>query len=334
MAVAEQSLFAFTPAIQATRVVRPQGKNHDPPMKDFLLYAVTVMIWGSSWLAIKYQLGVVAPGISLLYRIALAAAMLVAFCLMTRRNLRFTLKEHGFIALQGLFLFSTNYFLIYLGSQYLTSGLVAVAFSTVVVMNILLGALLFRMPIRPRVACGAAVGIGGIVLIFWPEVAAFDLARDGSLGLALTIAGTLSASLGMLVSGRNQKHGLPVVQSNAIGMTYGAGLLALAALFSGSSFDFDPSPLYIGSLLFLVVFATVIGFWSYLTLLGRIGADRAAYASVLFPIIALGLSTAFEEFEWTPAAGIGLALVLAGNALVLIRPGGPRKISVENTEQA
>ena len=287
---------------------------------DLSLYALTVLIWGTSWLAIKFQLGVVAPEVSVVYRFALAAAIMLGFCLFARRRMAFSPADHGFMALQGVFLFSTNYFLIYLGSQYLTTGLVAVAFSTIVVMNIAGHSLLFRAALRPRVVAGAALGLGGITLVFWPEVAAFDLSRAGTLGLVLSLAGTASASLGMLTSAWSQRRrALPVIQSNAYGMLYGGIFVTLLTLLRGSPFAFDPAWPYVLSLLYLAVFATVVGFWSYLTLLGRIGADRAAYATVLFPVVALALSTWFEGFEWTLLAALGVGLVLLGNLLILAR---------------
>jgi drug/metabolite transporter (DMT)-like permease len=288
-------------------------------MLDLLLYATTVLVWGSSWLAIKYQLGVVAPEVSLVYRFALAAAMMMVVCVAGRRPMRFPLRAHLRMAALGLFLFSTNYVFIYLSSGHLTSGLVAVAFSTVVAMNILLGALLFGAPIRPRIAAGAALGLAGIAIVFWHEIAAFELARGGVLGLVLALTGTASASLGMLTSGRAQAAGVPVVQANAYGMGYGTLFLTAFCLVRGTPFHFDPSFSYVVSLAFLAVFATVIGFWSYLTLLGRIGADRAAYVTVLFPIVALALSTAFEGYRWTLAAAAGIALTLLGNVLILSR---------------
>jgi drug/metabolite transporter (DMT)-like permease len=279
-----------------------------------------VLVWGTSWLAIKFQLGVVAPEVSVVYRFVLSAAIMLGVCLLTRRRMAFSPADHGFLALQGVFLFSTNYFLIYLGSQYLTTGLVAVVFSTIVVMNIFGHRLLFRAPLRPRVVAGAAFGLTGITLVFWPEVAAFDLSREGTLGLLLSLAGTASASCGMLTSAWNQgRRGLPVIESNAYGMLYGCLFITFLTLLRGSPFAFDPSWPYVLSLLYLAVFATVIGFWSYLTLIGRIGADRAAYATVLFPVVALALSTWFEGFQWTLLAASGVALVLFGNGLILTR---------------
>ena len=288
-------------------------------MTNVLLYVLTVFFWGTSWLGIKYQLGVVAPEVSVLYRMAAAALILNAYCVLARRPMRFSTRDHAFMALQGLFLFSGNYVLVYLGSQYLTSGLVAVAFSSIVAMNIVGTALLFAAPIRARMVLGAAAGIAGLSLVFWPEIRAFDLARDGTLGLALVLGGTALASLGMLTSARNQKHGLPVVQTNAFGMAYGALVLAALTVGLERPFDFDASFAYVASLLYLALFATVLAFGCYLTLLGRIGADRAAYASVLFPVVALALSTAFEGFYWTLPAALGLIMVLVGNALVLTR---------------
>lgn len=287
---------------------------------DILLYALTVLFWGTSWLAIKFQLGVVAPEASIVYRFAIAAALMLILCAAARRPMRFSLKDHGFMALQGVCLFSTNYFFIYLGSQYLTTGLVAVAFSTLVVMNIIGSAVIFRAPIGANVIAGALCGLGGITLVFWPEISAFDLARDSVRGLILALIGTGFASAGMLTSAWNQRQrGLPVFQTNAYGMLYGTGFITLLTLARGSPFAFDASPAYVFSLLYLAVFATVIGFWTYLTLIGRIGAGRAAYATVLFPIIALSLSTWFEDFQWTALGAGGVVLVLLGNVAILTK---------------
>ncbi|MFQ6016646.1 MAG: DMT family transporter [Kiloniellaceae bacterium] len=295
---------------------------------DVSLYSLTVLFWGTSWLAIRFQLGVVAPEVSIVYRFGLAAALMLVLCAAARRPMRFPAKDHAFMGLQGLCLFSTNYFFIYLGSQYLTTGLVAVAFSTIVIMNILGGAVLFRTPIEPRVLAGTIFGMAGIALVFWPEIVSFDLAKQGTLGLVLSLMGTGFASFGMLTSAWNQRRrGLPVFQTNAYGMLYGAVFITLLTLARGSRFDFDPSPAYVLSLAYLAVFATVLGFWTYLTLIGRIGADRAAYATVLFPIVALALSTWVEDFEWTALAAGGVALVLLGNVVILTRrrPSGSRR---------
>lgn len=288
-------------------------------MNNILLYLATVAIWGSSWLGIKYQLGLVAPEISVLYRFIIAAALLVGWCKLRGLSLNFTWRQHLAIAAQGVPLFSLNYIIFYIASTHLTSGLVAVAFSTILVMNIAFGALLLGSPIRPRVAVGALLGLGGLSLVFWPDLAAFDTGSAGLIGLGLSLVATAFASLGNVASARNQRAGIPVLQGNAIGMAYGALCTLVIVLLRGVPFAFDPSPLYVAALLYLAVFATIIGFGCYLTLLGRIGADRAAYVSVVFPVVALGLSTVFEGFVWTTLALIGVAMIVLGNVIVLAR---------------
>ncbi|MBC8270073.1 MAG: DMT family transporter [Rhodospirillaceae bacterium] len=288
-------------------------------MNIFLLYAGTVLIWGSTWLVIKYQLGLVAPEVSVTYRFALAAAILLVYCFATSKRMRYGLRDHLGMAALGLFLFSANYFVFYLATYDLTTGLIAVVFSGIVVTNIIFGALFLGNPIRPRVALGAAFGIAGLALVFLPEILTFDLANKGSRGLLLSVAGTLLASVGNMASASNQRRGLPVVQANAYGMTYGTIFMFAFALIGGSHFNFDSAPLYVGSLLYLAVFGSVFGFGCYLTLIGRIGPDKAAYATVLFPLIALALSTVFEGYQWSGEAIVGMVLVLFGNVLVLSR---------------
>jgi drug/metabolite transporter (DMT)-like permease len=288
-------------------------------MNNLLLYLATVAIWGSSWLGIKLQLGVVPPELSVLYRFIVAAALLLAWCRLRGLNLRFTWRQHVAMAMVGLPLFSLNYVIFYVATAYLTSGLVAVTFSTILIMNILFGALLIGSPIRPRVALGALFGLAGLSLVFWQDLAAFDTGSNGLIGLGLSLIATALASLGNVASARNQKAGIPVMQGNAIGMAYGALCTLIVILLRGTSFVFDPSPLYVGGLLYLAIVATIVGFGCYLTLLGRIGADRAAYTSVVFPLVALGLSTIFEGFEWTKLALAGVGLIVAGNVIVLAK---------------
>lgn len=289
------------------------------------LYLITVLIWGSTWFAIKFQLGVVAPEVSLIYRFAMASVILLLYCLLTRRNLRYTPRQHGFIAAQGLFLFSANYLVFYWATGLLTTGIVALLFSTIVLMNIVNEAVFLRKPISLRVTLGALVGIGGIAAIFWSEVSAVENNADTWRGLWMCLLATCFASIGNILSSRNQQDSIPVVQTNAWGMAYGSLIMFAYALFSGASFDYDPAVEYSLSLVYLSLFGSVFAFGCYLTLIGRIGADKAAYASVLFPVIALGLSTLFEDYQWTLRALFGFALVLLGNYIVLSRPGKPAK---------
>jgi len=297
-------------------LIRP-GRNHR--LSNTLLYLITVFIWGSTWLAITFQLGQVDPALSIAYRFGLAALILLIYSRLRRLSLRFSVREHFFIALQGLLLFSLNYILVYLAELYLTSGMVAIIFSTVVFLNVFFGALLLGDAIQPRVLAGASVGLLGLVLIFWPELRAFSLDNERALGLLLAATSTVSASLGNIVSARNQRHGLPVIQVNAIGMAYGTLFMTLLVLLRGAPLRFEPTPGYVLSLLYLAVFGSVVAFGSYLTLIGRIGPGRAGYATVLFPVIALILSTLFEGLRWDLVGGLGAALVVAGNVLALLR---------------
>jgi len=284
------------------------------------LYAITVLIWGSTWYVIKLQLGVVAPEVSVAYRFALAAALLIVWCLIKGKDMRYTARDHMWMAVQGLFLFSANYAVFYIATGILTSGLIAVVFSTIVGWNILLGRIFFNTPVTLQMVLGALCGIGGLALVFWPEVSNLDLHDEGAYGLLLCIIATVLASLGNMASARNQKRGLPVLQVNAYGMAYGAAFTALYAWWNGLAFTWDGSVQYVGSLLYLSVLGSIIAFGTYLTLLGRIGAGRASYASVLFPVVALSLSVALEDYIFTPAALGGAAMVLIGNILVLAKP--------------
>ncbi|MEX1248361.1 MAG: EamA family transporter [Anaerolineales bacterium] len=286
-------------------------------MENSLLYIVTVLIWGSTWLAITFQLGVVPPELSVAYRFFLAALLLFIYSKWRGLKLRFTLREQGFIVLQGLLLFSVNYILVYFSEIYINSGMVSVLFSSVIVFNVFFGAVLLRNPVRSRVLLGSLVGIAGLALIFWPELESFDLQGGQALGLILALVSAVSASLGNIVSARNQRNKLPVIQTNAYGMLYGAIFTSIIAIVRGVPLTFDLSAGYVGSLLYLSIFGSVIAFGTYLTLLGRIGADRAAYVTVLFPVIALLLSAAFEglRLDWTQFGGV--ALVLLGNGLVV-----------------
>ena len=286
-------------------------------IKNLFLYVVTVLIWGSTWLGIKFQLGSVDPLVSVIYRFCLATAILFAWCALRGLGMRFRLRDHLFIALQGASLFAVNYWLFYMAEVHLTSGVVAVMFSTIVFWNILNGRIFLRTAVRAHVVAGAVLGIMGIGLVFWPELSGFSLDDAGFKGFLLSMAATLMASLGNILSARNQRHGLPVVQTNAYGMAYGTLLMLGTAIVAGKSFGIDASAPYLISLVYLALFGSVIAFGCYLTLVGRIGADRAAYATLLFPIIALIISTLFEGYRWTPQAIAGVSTILAGNAIAL-----------------
>ena len=288
-------------------------------MSNLGLYTVAVLIWGSTWLVIKFQLGVVSPLVSVAWRFALASLMLLAYCALRRRPLRFSMRDHLWIALQGVLLFGINYAGVYLSEQYLTSGLVAVLFSIVVFMNALGMRLFFSQPLRPATIIAAIVGVAGVALVFWPEMLRFSNSGDQYHGVALALAATAVASLGNMVATRIHQRQLPVLQINAWSMLYGALFVAVIALVGGQTFAFDFSWPYIASLTYLSLFGSAVAFGAYLTLMRRIGADRASYTAVAIPVVALLLSTAFEQLRWQSETFVGVALCLAGNVLMLRR---------------
>ena len=287
--------------------------------QNLLLYTITILIWGSSWLAIKFQLGEVDPMVSVAYRFLLAAGISWLYCRYSGRLMHFGLLDHGFMFLQGASLFCLNYLLFYIAELTLISGLAAAVFSTIVVMNMLNGIFFLKNRFELRMGVGACLGLMGIVLVFWPEITDFETGRETLMAVALAVLATFLASVGNIASARNQRHGIPVIEANTYGMTYGALIMLTLALVTGQEFSFEMTSSYIGSLLFLTVFATIIAFLSYLTLLGRVGVERGAYASLIFPLIALGISTVVEGYQWSAYAGIGIALILTGNLLILKR---------------
>jgi drug/metabolite transporter (DMT)-like permease len=292
-------------------------------------YAVTVLIWGSTWLAIHYQLGVVPPMVSIVWRFVLASAILFVYARWKGMRLKFAPKEHAWIALQGLLLVGLNYIGAYTAEIYLPSGLVAVAFSLIVFFNIVGMHVFFDAPVNLMRWLAAVLGILGVALLFLPELADVSRSNSSLLGLGIAIAGTLSASLGSIVALRNQRRGLQVVPLNAWSMFYGMLFMAIFSAILGNRFVFDFSFAYVASLLYLTIPGSVIAFGTFLTVLGRIGADRAGYVSVLIPVVALIMSTLFEHLEWQAAMFVGLALCLIGNVLMLARTKSPALTQAE-----
>ncbi|NQY02188.1 MAG: EamA family transporter [Halieaceae bacterium] len=289
-------------------------------MNNSALYVLTVLIWGSTWLAITYQLGDVSPLVSIAHRFALAGALVFAWLVLRRQRVRMALRDHAFVLLQGLCLFCINYVFIYTATQQLASGLVAVVFSSMVILNMLGGAVFLGARMNAGVAVGGIIGMVGMAGVFLPELEALDLSDANFRALLLCLAGTCFASCGNLVAARHHKRQLPVLTSNAWGMVYGSLVLYAAAFAMGHEIRLVLTPEYIGSLLYLSVFGSVIAFWAYLTLIGQIGADRASYSNLLFPIVALMLSTLIEGYQWTLPSFLGLCLVLFGNWLVMRSP--------------
>lgn len=288
-------------------------------MNNISLYLTSVLIWGSTWLVITFQFGKVAPEVSVFYRFTIATSIMLLFCVVRGLSLRYTKREHFYIALQGMFNFAPNYVMIYHAEQFVSSGLVALVFSAMIPINIIGSRIFFGDAITRNVFAGAALGLVGIGLVFAPELVQLSANKNAALGLLLSFAGAAFASAGNLFAVRNYRAGLPVVQCNALGMFYGTLAIGLLSLAMGHAFNFDTSSKYVISLIYLSLFGTVFAFSAYMTLMKRIGAGRASYVAVLVPVVALLLSTFFEHFTWHIATVIGVALCIAGNALILAK---------------
>lgn len=286
-----------------------------------ILFITTALIWGSTWLAIKFQLGQVMPLWSLVYRFGLAAIILIGYCALTQHSLFFNREQHRWIAIQALFTYFFNYILFYFASSYFVSGIVATIFATVIVMNIINGHIFLGNPIELKTVLGALVGMAGLVCIVWAEVVRLEDKDFWFIveGLALSLGGTLSASLGQITVIANVKRGLPVIQTNALGYAYGSIFTLIVSLICKQTPGFDVSWTYVSSLLYLSSFGTVVAFLCYLTLANRIGPEKSAYAFVLIPIIAMGLSSIFEDLTWTTHTIFGISLVLTGNILIMVK---------------
>jgi len=286
-------------------------------MYNLALYLITIAIWGSTWIGIKYQIGVVPPLQSVAYRFLLAGLLMQIVLIALGRLRWFTPAAHMQFVVLGASLFCWNYALMYLATETgLTTGLIAVLFSALITMNILNSALFFGERPQGFVLLGAATGLIGISLLFAEDIAALSENPGLLHGILFVVAGTYLASLGNMMSKRLQRQGMNVTATNGWSMTYGGLMLLAVILVLPEPLTFDPSPSYVITLVLLAVFGSLVAFWSFLTLLGRVGAERAAYAMIVFPIWALILSSMFEGFTWSPLKLAGVAVVLLGNLIV------------------
>ena len=284
-----------------------------------LLYFVVLLAWGSSWFAISFQLGDVAPQVSIVWRFLLASIILFAWCYLRGLKLSFPWRDHLSWLLLGFFLFCVNYICAYFGTFYLASGLVCLIFSTLTLFTVLNGFVFFKKPIRLPILIGAVVGIAGLSVIFSNEISSADWSLESGVvkGFLWMLLATFFASIGMLLSGQFQARKMPLVQSNAFSMLYGSLILLSYIAVSDVSFSFNTSYSYVISLVYLALIASVIGFGVYLKLVGNIGADKASYVNIFTPTIALLLSTLFENYEWSWVGLIGVLLIIIGNIIVL-----------------
>lgn len=286
-------------------------------MSNTALFLTATAIWGSTWLTITYQLGSVAPEVSVAYRFAIGAAIIAAWCLATGASLRFAPRAHLALIAFGATFFGFNYIGVYWAERHVASGLVAVVFSTIVFMSPVGMRVVYGEPLTLRTLVAAALGVTGVALLFLPELRAASHGGTAAMGIAVALGATAIACVGNLVAVRNHRAGLPTFPATAWGMAYGALIAALAALATGVPWTYERSVGYTLSLLYLALFGSVFAFGAYLTLLKRVGAGPASFVGISTPVIAMLLSTLFEGYRWTWVGAAGVALAVAGNWLAL-----------------
>lgn len=288
-------------------------------LSNAILFLIPSVIWGSTWFAIKFQIGETDPLYSVAYRFILAGVILYLYSKFMKLNMKFSLRNHVFMGLQGACLFGINYWLVYMAEEHLTSGLVAIIFSGLIFINVFLNAIILKAPVRKNVVFGGLVGIAGVALIFKDELKIFDFSDQNFVAFLMAVGSVTLASSGNILSAYSQKQKIPVIQSNAYGMLYGAVIVTVIALLSGKVPAIDLNFSYLTSLLYLSVFGSVIAFTTYLNLLGKVGPDKAGYISLVMPVIALFISTFLEGYQWTPYGIFGLIFILSGIFMALKR---------------
>lgn len=284
------------------------------------LFLIPALIWGSTFFIIKFQLGVVDPTWSVSYRFILAGIILLLFSKARKLTLGFDGRQHRMMLLQGGLLFGFNYLFVYIAEQELVSALVAIAFSTIIFLNILFGRIFMQKQAERKVFIGAVLGISGTILLFRQELMGIELEDLPIFHLIMCFTSVVIASLGNITSAYNQSKGLPVLQTNAFGMLYGGLIIGMVALITGSPLSFDIRFEYVSSLLYLSLFGSIFAFGGYLTLIGKIGADKAAYVLIVIPVIAVVLSAVFEGYVLGWQVVVGMTLILGGNIIVLRNP--------------
>ena len=281
------------------------------------LFIATLLCWGPTWYVIKFQLGTVDPMVSVFYRFFLASLIILLACVIKKLPLKFSLKEHFYIAVLGILLFNVNYVIFYLSTQYLISGFVALCFSSILFMNVINNIIFHKNLPNIKTILGGAIGTMGLIFIFFDEISNFTFSNMTSYGIFLGIIATYFASLGNLVSAHTSKINLPVVPVTGYGMLYGSISLLVFLLITKTPFNFEYSLKYNLSLVYLSLFGSVFGFSLYLSLIKKIGSNDAAYVAIIMPLIALLVSTLFEELMWNVNLVIGAIMIIFGNILIL-----------------
>lgn len=291
--------------------------TRDTRVLDLIAIVVCTLAWGTTWYAITLQFGAVDPVVSIVYRFALAAALLFAWCALRGEPLKLNRAQHMAALGVGFFTFTVNYTLVYWAEERVSSAVVAVLFASLAFGNLIAFRLAFGQ--RPSLLAwlAACLGILGVAFLSWEELTAAEFGGPATVGLILTLLAVLGSILGNVYARRGELAGTPVAGSTAWGMTYGVAFVALYALAAGKAWTFDWSWRYTLSLLHLAVIGSVVAFLLYYGLARRAGYATASYISALAPLVAMTVSTLFEGKTWGLLALGGVALILLGQGLLL-----------------
>jgi drug/metabolite transporter (DMT)-like permease len=288
-------------------------------MRAPYLFSVCVLIWGTTWYAITLQLAATSPAVAVALRFSVAAALIMAWCLARGHALRLPRASHAWLALMGCLNFFVSYLFVYYAEQRIVSGLVAVGYSAMPLVNMAMMRALFGVPMSRRVGLGGLLGISGIALIFWPEFARLAAGTPLLAGALLTACAVLTSSLANMVVARNQAAGLDGWPALSYAMGYGALGTWSFVVLSGQAVRIDWSWPFVASALYLAAFGSALAFGAYFALLRQVGPARSAYVGVMSTIVALLVSALLEGYDWTAATVAGIALAIAGNAVALHR---------------
>ena len=287
--------------------------------RTWQLFAACVLTWGTTWYAITFQLGPTAPEIGVALRFALAGVVALAISVWRSDRLRFNVREHALLALQGCFMYGVSYICVYHAEQYVVSGLVAVGYSASPLVAGLGARALFGTAIGARFVGGGLLGLTGVALIFWHEFLRAAGDHDTALGAAFTAASVLLSSVGALTASRNRANGLPFWPALGCGMLYGATTALVVALLQGHDLHLPASLAWWCSLLYLALAGSVLTFACFLTLQERIGPGPTGTVGVMTPLLALVVSIALEGLRPDALTVVGAALAVLGNVLMLRR---------------
>ncbi|AWX98600.1 hypothetical protein A8139_00305 [Marinomonas primoryensis] len=262
------------------------------------LYIICILIWGTSWIAISFQIGEIPLITSIFYRFALATIMLVPFLFFTKKIHTTKKIDHVWFFLQGICFFSLNFFMFYHASKYLPSGIVAIIFSSVLVFNSINKWIFKKQSVSKVEFFGTFFGLIGICFLFSPEITSSKVDKFFFIGVIYAVFGTIIFSIGNFISARNATHSISVFTSTAYSMFYGTVVLFFSILITHTPINISFNEKYLYSLIYLSLFASVFGFLAYISLIGRIGINNASYCMVTFPILSLFLSIKLEGYTW------------------------------------